>query len=84
MGVLKREVRSGVALVRGSGEEVASRVVPGGRVASVEDFISVRGLRFFKFISSIRFRPVSRVRHRAASYSYITRSSRTGSSIRYR
>ena len=73
--------RVGVRLVRSSGEKVAS---PGVVVANVTGFPSVRALRFFEFISSIRFSPMSSVRQRTTSYSYVSRSSRIDSSIRYK
>ena len=69
--------------MRGRGVEVAGRTIPGVVVVSV-GFSSVRALRLLKFISSILLSPVSRVRQRVASYSYVSRSSRTRSSIRYR
>ena len=82
--VPRREVRSGVVLVRGGGGEVANRVVPGVVVVNVVGFPSVRGPRLFEFISSILLSPVSRVKQRVASCSYVSRSSKTGSSIRCR
>jgi len=47
--------------VRGSGEGVTSRVVPGVRVAKVKVLVSVR-VRLFKFISLILLSSVLRVK----------------------
>ena len=77
-------MRSGVALVRGNDEEVTSRVVPKGRVANIDVLIFVRVLRFLTFVSSILLSPVSSVKQRAESCSYVSRSSRTESSIHYK
>ena len=69
--------------MRGRGVEVAGRTIPGVIVVSV-GFSSMRALRLLKFVSSILLSLVSRVRQRVASCLYVSKSSRTRSSIRYR
>ena len=48
--------------MRGNGEGVTSRVVPGGKVAKVDVLVSIRVLYLFAFISSILLSLVSRVK----------------------
>ena len=68
--------------MRGSSDKVAFRAVPGVIVVNVASFSSVRVLRLFELVSSILLSPVSRVKQRVTSCLYVSRSSKTDSSIR--
>ena len=83
-GALERGTRSEVRLKRNTEDGVTTLTILGVVEADIEGFLFVRTLRLFGFISSIRLSPVSSVRQRAANYSYVSRSSRTGRSIRCR